>query len=72
MDRALEYSFGAISSSSFTTVVGLLALVFMSFTIGRDMGLVLSKGVVLSLVSIFTILPAMLLLSEPCPGSQAC
>lgn len=64
MDKALEYSFGAISSSSFTTVVGLLALVFMSFTIGRDMGLVLSKGVALSLVSIFTILPAMLLLSD--------
>lgn len=64
MNRALRYSFGAISSSSITTVVGLIVLVFMSFTIGRDMGLVLSKGVVLSLVSIFTILPALLLLFD--------
>ena len=64
MNRALRYSFGAISSSSVTTVVGLIVLVFMSFTIGRDMGLVLSKGVVLSLFSIFTTLPALLLLSD--------
>ena len=64
MNRALRYSFGAISSSSITTVVGLIVLVLMSFTIGRDMGLVLSKGVVLSLVSIFTILPALLLLCD--------
>lgn len=61
MRRAMRYSFGAITSSSVTTVVGLLMLIFMSFTIGRDMGLVLSKGVILSLVSIFTTLPALLL-----------
>ncbi|MBR5418698.1 MMPL family transporter [Candidatus Saccharibacteria bacterium] len=64
MRRAMRYSFGAISSSSVTTVVGLLVLVLMSFTIGRDMGLVLSKGVILSLVSIFTTLPALLLLFD--------
>lgn len=64
MRRAMRYSFGAISSSSVTTVVGLIVLVFMSFTIGRDMGLVLSKGVILSLVSIFTSLPALLLLFD--------
>jgi predicted RND superfamily exporter protein len=64
MQRALRYSFSAISSSSITTVVGLIVLVFMSFTIGRDMGIVLSKGVILSLVSIFTILPALLLFCD--------
>ena len=64
MRRAMRYSFGAISSSSVTTVVGLIVLIFMSFTIGRDMGLVLSKGVILSLVSIFTSLPALLLLFD--------
>ncbi len=64
MRRAMRYSFGAISSSSITTVVGLIVLIFMSFTIGRDMGLVLSKGVVLSLVSIFTSLPALLLIFD--------
>ena len=65
MRRAMRYSFGAISSSSVTTVVGLIVLIAMSFTIGRDMGLVLSKGVVLSLVSIFTSLPALLLMLMP-------
>ena len=64
MRRAMRYSFGAISSSSVTTVVGLIVLIAMSFTIGRDMGLVLSKGVILSLVSIFTSLPALLLMFD--------
>ncbi len=64
MRRAMRYSFSAISSSSVTTVVGLIVLIFMSFTIGRDMGLVLSKGVILSLVSIFTSLPALLLIFD--------
>ncbi len=61
MKTALSYSFSSISASSVTTIVGLAVLIFMSFTIGRDMGLVLSKGVLLSLVSIFTTLPAFLL-----------
>ncbi|MBR6134559.1 MMPL family transporter [Candidatus Saccharibacteria bacterium] len=64
MRHAMRYSFGAISSSSVTTVVGLIVLIAMSFTIGRDMGLVLSKGVILSLVSIFTSLPALLLMFD--------
>ena len=64
MKNALYNSFKAISSSSITTVVGLLALVFMSFTIGRDLGLVLAKGVVLSLVSIFFCLPGLLVLCD--------
>jgi len=61
MKEALFHSFSAISSSSVTTIVGLLALVFMSFTIGKDLGLVLAKGVLLSLVAIFFCLPALLL-----------
>ena len=64
MKNALYNSFKAISSSSITTVVGLLALVFMSFTIGRDLGLVLAKGVLLSLVSIFFCLPGLLVLCD--------
>ena len=61
MQNALSHAFGSISASSVTTIVGLIVLVFMSFTIGRDMGFVLSKGVLLSLISIFTTLPAFLL-----------
>ena len=64
MKNALFHSFGSISSSSITTIVGLLALVFMSFTIGRDLGIVLAKGVVFSLVSIFLALPALILMFD--------
>lgn len=64
MKEALYQSFKAISSSSVTTIVGLLALVFMSFTIGKDLGFVLAKGVLLSLVSIFLCLPALLLICD--------
>lgn len=64
MKKALYDSFKAISSSSVTTVVGLLALVFMSFTIGKDLGFVLAKGVLFSLISIFFCLPALLLLFD--------
>ena len=45
MKSAIVGAFASISSSSLTTVVGLLALVFMSFKIGMDMGIVLAKGV---------------------------
>ncbi len=64
MKEALYHSFKAISSSSVTTIVGLLALVFMSFTIGKDLGFVLAKGVLLSLVSIFLCLPSLLLICD--------
>ena len=64
MKNALYHSFSSISSSSVTTIVGLLALVFMSFTIGKDLGFVLAKGVLLSLVSIFCCLPSLLLIFD--------
>lgn len=64
MKKALYASFSAISSSSITTIVGLLALVFMSFTIGRDLGFVLAKGVLFSLIAIFTCLPGLILLCD--------
>lgn len=64
MKKALYKAFGAISSSSITTMVGLLALVFMSFTIGKDLGFVLAKGVLLSLISIFFFLPGLILLCD--------
>ena len=64
MKEALYKSVGAIASSSLTTIVGLLILVFMSFTIGRDLGIVLAKGVLLSLISIFFCLPGLLLIFD--------
>lgn len=64
MKNALYNAFTSISSSSVTTIVGLLALVFMSFTIGKDLGLVLAKGVLLSLVTIFFVLPTLILIFD--------
>lgn len=61
MERAIAGGMKAIASSSATTIAGLLCLVLMSFTIGRDMGLVLAKGVFFSLVCAFAIMPALVL-----------
>lgn len=57
MKNALHNALKSISSSSLTTIVGLIVLIFMSFTIGRDLGLILAKGVLFSLISIFFVLP---------------
>lgn len=64
MKAALSNSFSSVSSSALTTFVGLLMLIFMSFKIGMDLGLVLAKGVVCSWLCIFTILPALILVFD--------
>lgn len=64
MKKALTAAFSSITSSSVTTIVGLLALVFMKFKIGADMGIVLAKGVLISMFCIFTVLPALILIFD--------
>ncbi len=64
MKNALRNSFSSVTSSGMTTVIGLLMLIFMSFTIGMDLGLVLSKGVLLSMLSVFTVLPVLILIFD--------
>lgn len=61
MKLALANAFSSIASSSVTTIVGLLALVFMRFRIGMDLGVVLAKGVLISMLCIFTVLPGLIL-----------
>ena len=61
MINAIVNAVGSISSSSATTVAGLLVLLLMSFTIGADIGLVLAKGVFLSFVCVFTVMPSMII-----------
>ena len=61
MKRALRSTFGAVASSGITTVVGLLALVFMSFKIGADIGIVLGKGIGITLLCVLTMLPGLVL-----------
>ena len=66
MIEALSQSFMRITSSALTTVAGLLSLLFMSFTIGFDIGLVLSKGILFSMLGVFLLMPALtLLLKKP-------
>ena len=62
MTEALAHSFMPVSSSALTTVAGLLSLLFMSFTIGFDIGIVLSKGILISMLSVFLLMPAVTLL----------
>ena len=64
MKNALYNAAKSISSSSVTTIVGLAMLIFMSFTIGKDLGLVLAKGVLMSLLCIFTCLPGLILMFD--------
>ena len=63
MKSALAQAMPSILSSGMTTVVGMIMLVFMSFRIGRDLGVVLAKGVFLSMISVCTFLPALILAS---------
>ncbi|MBR6707493.1 MAG: MMPL family transporter [Clostridia bacterium] len=65
MAAALEMSFLPVSSSALTTVAGMLSLVFMSFTIGFDIGMVLAKGIVISMLTVFLMLPGFLTLFTP-------
>lgn len=61
MVRALTMSTTSILSSGLTTVIGFLALCLMQFQIGPDLGLALAKGVALSLITVFTFMPALIL-----------
>lgn len=62
MKNAIVNAFSSIASSAMTTFVGLLMLIFMSFKIGADLGIVLAKGVVCSLLCVFTVLPALIII----------
>ena len=62
---ALRKSIPEVSASSLTTVSGLIALSFMKFSIGMDMALVLIKAILLSLLSVFTLMPGLLVLFCP-------
>lgn len=64
MANALRAALGSITGSAVTTIVGLLVLVFMSFKIGADIGIVLAKGVAFSMLCVFTVLPVLILLSH--------
>ena len=64
MAHAISVTVSSVVSSSFTTVAGFLAMCFMSFTLGLDLGIVMAKGVVFGVVACVTILPAMILIFD--------
>jgi predicted RND superfamily exporter protein len=61
MARAVRLSFAPISASALTTVAGFVALLFMRYMVGDDLGIVLAKGVLLSILSAVTLLPGLIL-----------
>ena len=64
MAYAINETLTSVIGSSVTTVAGFAALCFMSFTLGRDLGIVMAKGVVLGVLGCVTVLPAMILLLD--------
>lgn len=65
MTRALATSITAVFSSALTTIAGFVSLAFMSFTIGKDMGLVFAKGIVFSLLSVILFMPCLIIKFYP-------
>ncbi len=64
MAVAIKAAFTSLSSSSMTTIAGFLALCFMRLLLGRDIGIVMAKGVVLGVATVIIVLPSMLLLFD--------
>lgn len=64
MSHAISNTITSVVGSSITTVAGFLALCFMSFTLGMDLGLVMAKGVVLGVIGCVTVLPSMILIFD--------
>lgn len=61
MAHAISQTFTSVIGSSITTVAGFIALCFMSFTLGMDMGLVMAKGVIFGVIVCVTVLPSLIL-----------
>ena len=63
--ESLEKSIAVISSSSMTTIAGLVAMTFMKFGLGRDLGIVLIKAILISMLTVFLLMPGLLLKLGP-------
>jgi hypothetical protein len=64
MAHAIAATITSVVGSSFTTVAGFLAMCFMTFTLGLDLGIVMAKGVVCGVIACVTVLPAMILMFD--------
>lgn len=64
MASAIHNTLTSVIGSSVTTISGFIALCFMSFTLGRDLGIVMAKGVLLGVLGCVTVLPSMILVLD--------
>lgn len=64
MAHAITATISSVVGGSTTTIAGFLAMCFMSFTLGLDLGIVMSKGVVCGVIACVTVLPAMILMFD--------
>ena len=64
MAQAIIAAFRSLSGSSLTTIAGFLALCFMQLTLGRDIGIVMAKGVVLGVATVILVLPSLVLIFD--------
>lgn len=64
MAAAISETLTSVIGSSITTVAGFAALCFMTFTLGRDLGFVMAKGVILGVIGCVTVLPALILIFD--------
>lgn len=64
MSHAISNTISSVVGSSVTTIAGFAALCFMSFTLGKDLGIVMAKGVLIGVICCITVLPAMLLIFD--------
>ena len=64
MTQAIVAAFRSLSGSSLTTIAGFLALCFMRLTLGRDIGIVMAKGVVLGVATVILVLPSLVLIFD--------
>lgn len=64
MTQAIIAAFRSLSGSSLTTIAGFLALCFMRLTLGRDIGIVMAKGVVLGVATVILVLPSLVLIFD--------
>ncbi len=64
MAAAIQETLASVVGSSITTIAGFIALCFMSFTMGRDLGIVMAKGVLLGVLGCVTVLPALILVLD--------
>ena len=64
MAAAVQATLASVTGSSITTIAGFIALCFMTFTMGRDLGVVMAKGVLLGVIGCVTVLPSLILVFD--------